>query len=137
MAIKISKKDLMKLAKKSPMFSLLIKSLVGGINRLMNDERTEEEISYTMAKLSPDNNGFYNPKDYLTIDKCMVELGFGQNRVGCIKTLKEHKIYNEKFNNVSIGYNRNKVLALREKLKEEVYNRECKQALKDKKRIKS
>lgn len=134
MAFKINQKDLGKLAKKSPMCSLLIKTLIGGVNRLMNDECTEAEISYTMAKLNPSNNGFYNPKDYLTIDKCMVELGFGQNRMACIKALKDNNIYNEKFNNVSIGYNRNKVLALREKMKDEVYTRERKQALKNKRK---
>lgn len=97
----------------------LLKMLKGAARQIIAGECSEEEIADTMSRLSPEANGFKREDDYVTIDEGMRILGFNRNRVGFCNLMKENGIKNETFNNVKIGYNRHKIIALKHRMQEE------------------
>lgn len=133
--MELSERDNEKFNKLSPMMKVFGKTLLNGIDRLINGECSEEEIAQTSAMIGNMGTNYKCPEDYLTVDKAMKILGFGQNRQGCINLLKKNGIPNEKFNNVPIGYNRTKVLALKAKIDDEIRKRQLKQEQKKKREI--
>lgn len=90
--------------------------LKGAIKQLINGECTDEEISYTISSLSPTTNGYFNPDNYITVDKGMKLLGIC-SRNEFTKIMKQNNITCEYSNNVRIGYPKDKILILRNKLK--------------------
>lgn len=100
----------------SPFMRLVLDTLIRWVKLLIDCKCDEESISDAASKINASTQGFTHEDDYLTLDKAMRILGFGQNRVGCLNILRKNGIHNEKFNNVNIGYRRDKVVALKRKL---------------------
>lgn len=86
----------------------------------------EDEIAETMAAISKMESSYKREDDYATIDEGMRILGFGQNRMGFCNLMKQNGIVNEKFNNMKIGYNKRKILALKAKMNDEYQKRRAK-----------
>lgn len=103
----------------SPSGRDLWKALRSAMEQLVSGECSEDEIADTMSRLSPDSNGFKREDDYVTIDEGMRILHFGRNRAGFCNLMKKYGIPNETFNNVKIGYNRHRLVALKHRLDEE------------------
>lgn len=95
------------------------KLLANAIEQIISGQCTEEEITETMAALNPETKGYKREEDYVTIDKGMKMLGMGQNRTAFCNLMRKNGIVNEKFNTVPIGYNRQKILALKHKTEDE------------------
>lgn len=133
--MELSDNDSEKLNKLSPIMKMFANTLLNGFERIINGECSEEEIAQTSSMVNNIGTNYKCPEDYLTVDKAMKILGFGQNRQGCINLLKKNGIVNEKFNNVPIGYNRNKVLALKAKIEDDLHKRILKQERKKKREI--
>lgn len=112
----------------SPSGRALWKALRSAMEQLVSGECSEDEIADTMTRLSPESNGFKREDDYVTIDEGMRILHFGRNRAGFCNLMKKYGIPNETFNNVKIGYNRHRLVALKHRLDEECRRRkECRE----------
>lgn len=112
----------------SPSGRALWKALRSAMEQLVSGECSEDEIADTMSRLSPESNGFKREDDYVTIDEGMRILHFGRNRAGFCNLMKKYGIPNETFNNVKIGYNRHRLVALKHRLDEECRRRkECRE----------
>lgn len=105
----------------------LWKMLKNAMDQLVSGECSEEEIDDTIRRLNPDMKGYRCEDDYVTIDEGMKILHFGTNRVGFCKLMRKYGIRNETFNNVKIGYNRNKIIALKHKLDDEIRERKIRE----------
>ena len=103
----------------SPSGRALWKALRGAMEQLLSGGCSEDEIADTMSRLSPESNGFKREDDYVTIDEGMRILHFGRNRAGFCNLMKKYGIPNETFNNVKIGYNRHRLVALKHRLDDE------------------
>lgn len=103
----------------SPAGRALWRLLRAAMEQLLAGECSEEEIADTASRLSPESHGLKREDDYVTIDEGMRILHFGHNRVGFCNLMKKHGIVNETFNNVKIGYNRHRIVALKNSLKYE------------------
>lgn len=112
-----------RISKLSPMFRIVLDTLMRWIRQLIDGECDEGTIADMASKINASTQGYAHEDNYLTLDKAMKILGFGQNRVGCLNLMRKHGIHNEKFNNVSIGYNRDKVVALKRKLDAEKHRK--------------
>lgn len=103
----------------SPSGRALWKTLRSAMEQLVSGECSEDEIADTMSRLSPDSNGFKREDDYVTIDEGMRIMHFGRNRAGFCNLMKKYGIPNETFNNIKIGYNRHRLVALKHRLDDE------------------
>lgn len=112
-----------RISKLPPMFRIVLDTLMRWIRQLIDGECDEGTIADMASKINASTQGYAHEDNYLTLDKAMNILGFGQNRVGCLNIMRKHGIHNEKFNNVSIGYNRDKVVALKRKLDAEKHRK--------------
>lgn len=112
-----------KLGDLSPCMRASCKLLANAIEQILAGECTEEEIAETIASLNPESKGYKREEDYVTVDKGMKILGMGQNRTAFCNLMRKNSIVNEKFNTVPIGYNRQKILALKHKTEDEYQKR--------------
>lgn len=119
--------------KLSPTMRASCKVLVNALWQILTGECSEDEVSETLASVNPENKGYKREDDYLTIDAGMRLFGFGKNRMGFCNLMKKNGIPNEKFNTVHIGYNKQKVLAVKHKMEEEYQKRIYKQEIKRRK----
>lgn len=110
----------------SPTMRAALKMLKGVMQQIINGECTPEEVAETMAAVETMKGAYRREDDYVTIDEGMRLLGFGSNRVGFCNLMKEQGIRNEKFNNVHIGYNKRKLLALKAKMNDDYQKRRAK-----------
>ena len=83
---------------------------------LKNGECTEEEIDDLIAKSEPRSRGYFREEDFVTADEAMKILHLGQNRNKFFDLLKVYKIESQTFNGVKIGYKREEIHKLKEKL---------------------
>lgn len=105
-----------KVSRLNPISKIVFNTLMSWMKQIIDGNCDEDSISDEASKINASTQGFTHEDDYLTLDKAMKILGFGQNRVGCLNLLRKNGIHNEKFNNVNIGYRRDKVVALKRKL---------------------
>lgn len=103
----------------SPAGRALWRLLRAAMEQLLAGECSEDEIADTASRLSPESHGLKREDDYVTIDEGMRILHFGHNRVGFCNLMKKYGIPNETFNNVKIGYNRHRLVALKHRLDDE------------------
>jgi hypothetical protein len=92
----------------------------------------ESEVVSTMAKFSPENNGYFKQDDFVTADKAMKILHLGQNRSRFFQLTKEYGIENHKISNQNIGFLRKDIDRLAELIDDEVKEREFKENQKKK-----
>lgn len=120
-----------RVSKLTPFMRLVYETLMKWIKMLIYGECDEETITNAASKIESSTQDYVHEDDYVTVDMAMKILGLGQNRVKCINLLKQNNIRNETFNNVKIGYNRDKVVALKKKLRDEYEARRIKQLNKE------
>jgi hypothetical protein len=83
---------------------------------LKNGECTEEEIDDLISKTEPRSRGYFREEDFVTADEAMKILCLGQNRNRFFDLLKVYKIQAQTFNGVKIGYRREEIHKLKERL---------------------
>ena len=86
---------------------------------LKNGECTEEEIDDLIAKTEPRSRGYFREEDFVTADEAMKILCLGQNRNRFFDLIKVYKIESQTFNGVKIGYRREEIHKLKERLAKE------------------
>lgn len=111
---------------KSPILRTAYRMLKSAMEDIVSGRCDEDEIAETMAAISKMESSYKREDDYATIDEGMRILGFGQNRMGFCNLMKQNGIVNEKFNNMKIGYNKRKILALKAKMNDEYQKRRAK-----------
>lgn len=83
---------------------------------LKNGECTEEEIEDLIAKTEPRSRGYFREEDFVTADEAMKILRLGQNRNRFFDLIKVYKIQAQTFNGVKIGYRKEEIYRLKERL---------------------
>ena len=86
---------------------------------LKNGECTEEEIDDLIARTEPRSRGYFREEDFVTADEAMRILCLGQNRNRFFDLIKVYKIESQTFNGVKIGYKREEIHKLKERLAKE------------------
>lgn len=80
---------------------------------------TEEQINDIVAKTQPRSLGYYREDDFVSVDEAMRILRLGKNRNLFFQLIKKHHIKANTFKGVKIGYRRDEIYRLDEKLDEE------------------
>ena len=83
---------------------------------LKSGECTDEQIDDLIAKTEPRSRGYFREEDFVTADEAMRILCLGQNRNRFFDLLKVYKIQAQTFNGVKIGYRREEIHKLKERL---------------------
>ena len=98
----------------------IINTLLDCIDNIINGKCDEETIVSAMSTVQNNTNSRFNECDLLTYDKAGELLGFGTtNRVGLKKLLDNNGIKQVTFGNTKIGFRRDEVMALRERIDNE------------------
>lgn len=84
---------------------------------LKSGECTEEEIDDLIAKTEPRSRGYFREEDFVTADEAMKILHLGQNRNRFFDLLKVYKIQAQTFNGVKIGYKKEEIYKLKDRIK--------------------
>lgn len=77
---------------------------------------TDDEIDDLISKTEPRSRGYFREEDFVTADEAMRILRLGQNRNKFFSLLKVYKIESQTFNGVKIGYKREEIHKLGERL---------------------
>lgn len=77
---------------------------------------TDDEIDDLISKTEPRSRGYFREEDFVTADEAMRILRLGQNRNKFFSLLKVYKIESQTFNGVKIGYRREEIHKLGERL---------------------
>lgn len=108
--------------------------VMGILDKLINGDCDESEITSTMGTLNQNSEGRYSSNDLMNYDDAGKALGFGcTNRMGLKKLLDKHGIKQVIIKNNPVGFRKSEIMALCDKLNDEVRKREDKQR---KKRLK-
>ena len=83
---------------------------------LKNGECTEEQIDDLISKTEPRNRGYFREEDFVTADEAMKILCLGKNRNRFFGLIKVYKIQCQTFNGVKIGYRKEEIYKLKERL---------------------
>lgn len=83
---------------------------------LKNGECTEEQIDDLISKTEPRSRGYFREEDFVTADEAMRILCLGQNRNKFFDLIKVYKIESQTFNGVKIGYKKEEIHKLKERL---------------------
>ena len=86
---------------------------------LKNGECTDEQIDDLIARTEPRSRGYFREEDFVTADEAMKILSLGQNRNRFFDLIKVYKIESQTFNGVKIGYRREEIHKLGERLARE------------------
>lgn len=86
------------------------------IRDLKSGDCTDEQIDDLISKTEPRSRGYFREEDFVTADEAMKILRLGQNRNKFFELLKVYKIQSQTFNGVKIGYRREEIHKLGEKL---------------------
>ena len=110
----------------------VIYKLVDCIDDIINGKCDEQLIVNTMSTLENNANGRYSKEDLLNYDKAGEILGFGTtNRAGLKKLLDKNGIHEVIINNMKVGFRRDEIMALKDKLNEDIHKRELKRKQKE------
>jgi hypothetical protein len=83
---------------------------------LKSGDCTDEQIDDLISKTEPRIRGYFREEDFVTADEAMKILRLGQNRNKFFDLLKVYKIQSQTFNGVKIGYRREEIHKLGERL---------------------
>lgn len=126
-----------KLSKQPFIMSKAVDYLLSVINTIINGDCDESTVVSTMGTLNQNAQGRYSDDDLLNYDNACKILGFSvTNRVGLKRLLDKNGIKQVKIHNMPCGFRRDEILALRDKINEEVRKREIKQKNKQEKEAK-
>ena len=77
---------------------------------------TDEQIEDLIATTEPRSRGYFREEDFVTADEAMRILRLGQNRNKFFDLIKVYKIESQTFNGVKIGYRKEEIYKLKERL---------------------
>jgi hypothetical protein len=83
---------------------------------LKDGKCTEEQIDDLIASTEPRSRGYFREEDFVTADEAMKILRLGQNRNKFFDMLKVYKIESQTFKGLKIGYRREEIHKLGERL---------------------
>lgn len=83
---------------------------------LKSGECTDEQIDDLISKTEPRSRGYFREEDFVTADEAMKILCLGKNRNRFFDLIKAYKIEAKTFNGVKIGYRREEIHKLGERL---------------------
>lgn len=83
---------------------------------LKNGDCTEEQIHSVVANTEPRRFGYFREEDFVTADEAMKILKLGSNRNKFFDLIKVYKIQSQTFNGVKIGYRKEEIYKLGERL---------------------
>lgn len=83
---------------------------------LKNGECTDEQIDDLISKTEPRSRGYFREEDFVTADEAMKILHLGQNRNRFFDLIKAYKVEAQTFNGVKIGYKREEIHKLGERI---------------------
>lgn len=111
---------------------LAVNYLLDAIDKIINGECNEDAVTSTMATLNNNASGRICKDDVLNYDKAGEILGFGAtNRNGLKAVLDKYGIKQVIINNQRCGFLRSDIMALRDKLNEDIRKREKKRKAKE------
>ena len=106
------------------------------LNTLINGGCDESTVVSTMGTLNQNSQGRYSDNDLVNYDNACKILGFSvTNRIGLKRLLDKNGIKQVKIHNMPCGFRRDEILALRDKINEEVRQREIKQKHKNEREV--
>lgn len=113
---------------KLPIVSRMIANyLLDMVENLATNKCDEETLISAASTMNNNAKGRIGKEDVLNYDKAGNILGFGcTNRVARKRLLDKHGIKQVKINNMSCGFRRDEIMALRDKLNEDIRKRENK-----------
>lgn len=112
----------------------VIYKLVDCIDDIINGKCDEQLIVNTMSTLENNANSRYGKDDLMNYDKAGEALGFGTtNRTGLKKLLDKNGIHEVVINNMKVGFRRDEIMLLKDKLNDEIRKRELKRKRKEQK----
>lgn len=121
-----------KLSKQPFIMRKAVDYLLSVINTIINGDCDESTVISTMGTLNQNAQGRYSDDDLLNYDKACKVLGFSvTNRVGLKRLLDKNGIKQVIIHNTPCGFRRDEIMALRDKINEEVKKRELKQKKKN------
>lgn len=110
----------------------VIYKLVDCIDDIINGKCDEQLLVNTMSTIENNANSRYSKDDLLNYDKAGESLGFGTtNRAGLKKLLDKNGIHEVVINNMKVGFRRDEIMALKDKLNEDIRKRELKRKHKE------
>ena len=83
---------------------------------LKNGDCTEEQIHSVVANTEPRRVGYFREEDFVTADEAMKILCLGKNRNRFFDLIKVYKVQAQTFNGVKIGYKKEEIFKLKEKI---------------------
>lgn len=81
-------------------------------------ECSDEELIYSVAKFSPENNGYVREDEFVNYDEALKILHLQQNRMKLRNLCRANHIENIRFRNKNIGFRRSEIEMLSRKLDE-------------------
>lgn len=110
----------------------VIYKLIDCIDDIINGKCDEQLIVNTMSTLENNANSRYSKDDLMNYDKAGEILGFGTtNRVGLKNLLDKNNIHEVVINNMKVGFRRDEIMLLKDKLNDEIRKRELKRKRKE------
>lgn len=114
-----------------PILRMAVDMCLNCIDNIINGKCDEDSIASTVGTLNQNAQGKYSAEDLMSYDKAGTALGFGcTNRVGLKRLLNKHNIHEVKINNMCVGFPRSEIMALRDKLMDDIRKRNIKTAKK-------
>ena len=77
---------------------------------------TDEQIEDLISKTEPRSRGYFREEDFVTAEAAMKILKLGSNRNRFFDLIKVYKIEAKTFNGVKIGYRKEEIYKLKERL---------------------
>lgn len=96
---------------KSPILAYAKRMLQDAIDRIDNDECSEEAVEYMVRRTNAETNGYYNNQSFVNYDEAMRILNIG-NRLTLQQRLKRNGIAMQRLKNKPVGFLRSEVEGL-------------------------
>jgi len=106
--MQLSKEEECQMKNLSPIFKQVFRMLKHCMDDLLSGACSEEELSEAIAKVSPQENGYICPYDYLTVDECLKMLNMDRAQF-YQKVVHKGGLKREFFNNHSLGYKKSDI----------------------------
>lgn len=120
----------------SPVLKHAYDLLMSIVEKILNGKCNEEAIINALAIVHNNNEGRYCDEELLTYDKAAVTLGLQPtNRMGLVKLCKLHNISQVKIHNMKVGFPRDLILLLRDKIVAEKNDRIRKEIIRKTKKL--
>lgn len=134
--MELSKETKDKIDKLPIVLRMAVNYLLDAVDKIINGECNEDAVTSTMATLNNNASGRICKDDVLNYDKAGNILGFGAtNRTALKALLDKHGIKQVVINNMKCGFLRSDIMALRDKLNEDIKKREDKRKRKEEREL--